>query len=380
MHSLDLDYAVGVFDAQDGVCLSLYQPTHRSHPENQQDPIRFRNLVKGLEKSLLREYEAKAANSLLEPFWNLADDSDFWNHSGDGLAVLGAAGFFRAYRLQRPVDELAVAADSFHLKPLLRILQSADRFHVLALSQKEVKLFEGNRDGIAPITFPAVVSEAIEKAGEMSRKAPHVEAAAHAPSPAAGVRGGQGIGDSEDHDCERFFRAVDRAILEHYSRRSGLPVVLAALPDNQELFRRISQNSYLSEKGIESNPGSLSIEDLRERAWLSIRPHYTTRLAGMVATFESARIKGLGDDDLGKVMKAAVAGRVATLLIESERQIPGRCDRATGNIELTELEHPDVDDLLDDLGEIVAKTGGQLVIVPKKEMPTTTGLAAIYRY
>jgi hypothetical protein len=33
-------------------CLSLYQPTHRSHLENKQDPIRFRNLVKELETSL----------------------------------------------------------------------------------------------------------------------------------------------------------------------------------------------------------------------------------------------------------------------------------------------------------------------------------------
>ena len=29
-------------------CQSLYQPTHRRHPDNQQDPIRFRHLVKAL--------------------------------------------------------------------------------------------------------------------------------------------------------------------------------------------------------------------------------------------------------------------------------------------------------------------------------------------
>ena len=39
-------------------CLSLYQPTHRRHPENQQDPIRFRNLVKELEASLRQKYPA----------------------------------------------------------------------------------------------------------------------------------------------------------------------------------------------------------------------------------------------------------------------------------------------------------------------------------
>ena len=38
-------------------CLSLYQPTHRAHPQREQDPIRFRNLVKSLEESLRRVYQ-----------------------------------------------------------------------------------------------------------------------------------------------------------------------------------------------------------------------------------------------------------------------------------------------------------------------------------
>ncbi len=70
-------------------CLSLYQPTHRRHPENQQDPIRFRNLVKELETSLRKKYPAVEARLLLEPFQALAHDDDFWNHMSDGLAVLG---------------------------------------------------------------------------------------------------------------------------------------------------------------------------------------------------------------------------------------------------------------------------------------------------
>jgi hypothetical protein len=33
-------------------CISLYQPTHRNHPDNQQDPIRYRNLLREMESSL----------------------------------------------------------------------------------------------------------------------------------------------------------------------------------------------------------------------------------------------------------------------------------------------------------------------------------------
>jgi hypothetical protein len=70
-------------------CLSLYQPTHRRHPENQQDPIRFRNLVKALEASLRQKYPVVEVRLLLEPFEALAHEDDFWNHTLDGLAVLG---------------------------------------------------------------------------------------------------------------------------------------------------------------------------------------------------------------------------------------------------------------------------------------------------
>ncbi|PPL14976.1 hypothetical protein UN63_14205, partial [Oceanisphaera arctica] len=95
-------------------CLSLYQPTHRRHPDNQQDPIRFRHLVKAMETSLRQQHAADAVQALVEPFEAVAQDHDFWNHTLDGLAVLSAPGLFRVFLLQRPVTELAVVADSFH--------------------------------------------------------------------------------------------------------------------------------------------------------------------------------------------------------------------------------------------------------------------------
>jgi hypothetical protein len=81
----------------------------------------------------------------------LAADTPFWSHTFDGLGILGAKDFFRVYNLQRPVPELAVVADSFHAKPLLRILQSADRYQILAVNRQAIRLFEGNRDALDEI-------------------------------------------------------------------------------------------------------------------------------------------------------------------------------------------------------------------------------------
>jgi hypothetical protein len=181
-------------------------------------------------------------------------------------------------------------------------------------------------------------------------------------------------------DDERFFRAVDRGILEHHSRPSALPLILATLPEHRQLFHEVSHNPFLMKAGIDVNPDEISNDDLRQRAWQVVEPQYLARLAALVEEFGSARSKALGDEELALVAKAAVAGRVATLLIESDREIPGRINAVTGDIELDDLANPEVGDVLNDLGELALKMGGRVFIVPAEQMPTETGIAAIYRY
>lgn len=383
MDSLNTDYAAGLLDACEPPCLSLYQPTHRHSPENQQGPIRFRNLVKALRESLLQKYPTHEIQTLLDPFLALADDRDFWNHTLDGLAVLGARGMFRVYRLQRPVAELVVVADSFHTKPLMRILQSAGRYQVLGLSRQDIRLFEGNRDALDEIEpaqgVPRTMTEAL---GEELTEPHHTVASyggigeQHSP-----MHHGHGAKDSEvEIDEERFFRAVDRGILEHHSRPSALPLILATLPEHRHLFHQVSHNPFLMDEGIDIHPDALPIDELRQRAWQVVEPHYLARLAALVDEFGRAKSKDLGHEDLAHVAKAVVAGRVATLLIEADREVPGRIDAATGDIEFADLADPEVDDVLDDLGALALKMGGQVVIVPTERMPTETGIAAIYGY
>jgi hypothetical protein len=369
--------------AHEPPCLSLYQPTHRRHPENQQDPIRFRNLMKELDVSLRQKYPAVETRLLLEPFAALANDPDFWNHTLDGLAVLGGPSLFQVFRLQRPVAELAVAADSFHTKPLRRFLQSVDRYQILGLSLHEIHLYEGNRDALDEIELAAGVPRTITEALGDELTEPHQTVASY-----GGV--GQGSdamhhshGDKKDEtdiDAERFFRVVDRAVMESYSRPSGLPLLLAALPEHHHLFHQVSHNPFLMAEGLTINPDTLPIDELRQRAWQVVEPKYQARLATLADEFAVAKSNRLGSDDLAQVAQAAAAGRVATLLIEADRQIAGRLDSATGRVELADLSHPQVDDLLDDLGELVGKMGGRVLVIPSERMVTQTGLAAIFRY
>jgi len=376
------DFA-SVLDGAQAPCLSLYQPTHRHHPGNQEDPIRFRNLVKELEQSLGQKHSADEVTRLLEPFHALAADAEFWNHTLDGLAVFAAPGFFHVFTTQRPVAALAIVADSFHTKPLWRLLQSAGRYQVLGLSLQAIRLFEGNRDALDEIDLAPGVPRTITEALGEELTEPHQTVASYGGTGGGSVamrHGHGGKSDELDVDKERFFRAVDRAVLEHHSRPSGLALILAALPEHHGHFRQVSQNPFLAAAGITINPDAVSTEELRARAWEVIEPLYQARLAALGEECGQARAKGLGDDDLAKVAEAAAAGRVATLLLEAGRHLPGRVDPATGRIATADLSHPEIDDVLDDLGDLVSSKGGQVFLVPAERMPAPTGLAAIYRY
>jgi len=154
---------------------------------------------------------------------------------------------------------------------------------------------------------------------------------------------------------------------------------LAALPEHHHLFRGISHNPFLMAEGLPFNPNVLTISELRERAWDVLEPQYHAWLRDVVEEFTEARARGLGSDNLEEVLQAANDGRVAMLLIESSHEIAGRIDDETGLRNLEGMNKENADDLLDDLGELVGNTGGQVLVVPTERMPGKTGLAAIFR-
>jgi hypothetical protein len=381
MDDLDRDYPQALLSAHAPPCVSLYQPTHPAHPAKQQDVIRFRNLLKSIEIALQRDHGGRDVATLLEPLRALASNEGFWNHVLHGLAVLRNPQAFHVYRLQRPVPEIAVVADSFHTKPLLRIQQSADRYQILALSRARARVFEGNRDTLAEVElgdeFPATPSDAMAGDTGDAERATRIYGASTAEGT---TRHGTAEQRIEDNAAERFFRAVDRTVTEHYSRPSGLPLLLAALPENHDLFRRVSNNPLLLDAALDVHPDDLSMEQLRDRAWKAIEPAYLQRLGTLLDSIHAATARNAGSMDLADIARAAHQGRVATLLIDADRHIAGKLDRANGAIATVSAPGPVMADLLDDVGEQVLRTGGEVVVVPSARMPSDSGAAAVYRY
>src|SRR5699024_7292069 len=152
---------------QNDTCISLYQPTYRTG--NEQNIIRFKNLTNEIEQSLKSRLSKQALDERMRPFQEIMNDREFWRSTQEGLAIFSSSDRCIVYFLQRPVKEFSLVANCFHIKPLIRVYQSADQYHLLGISRKEFAMFIGTSYEIENINMhPDICSKCRHAIGEDS--------------------------------------------------------------------------------------------------------------------------------------------------------------------------------------------------------------------
>jgi hypothetical protein len=397
-------------DPPEPPCLSLYMPTHRNVPDNTVDRPAFAHLVEALELGLAATKSPAAIERLLHPFRLLATDRGFWEHTQDGLAVCAGAGRARVFLLQRPVQPLAAVAARFHTLPLVRAVTALDRFHVLALTSRAARVFSGRvwhdprgataerLDPVALVAAPghAPVAE-LTREDVVSAETLQPHRVKHGLGPAGlgatgYVHGGCGAKrDDVDRDTEIFMRHVDETVHEQVSRRTDLPLVLVCQGRLAATFRGLAANPLLFDEHVDLDPHLCSAAELAAAVMPVFARARAARIAGEVRAFVQARDRGLGSGDLSDVGRAAVAGQVATLLVEADRFEAGRFDRDTGAVAFDGAAPGDLsrsggqpaftgEDVYGAVAETVLAKGGTVLSLERNAMPTESGAAAIYRY
>lgn len=384
METLTAKHLNKVLGYQDPPIFSVYMPTHRTHPDNAQDARIFGKLIEQFEPVKTEYAKDPDIQRIFDKFDALAANYQFWQHTWEGLAVFATRDSFDVYRLRRSVQPLAIVADTAHTKPLMKYLQTKDRYHLLVLTTNTAQLFEGNRYQLDEVDLSqGDVPESMVDALDHELRDLHATLAAYrtATGEKWDVAQNHGLKKTDiDNDIEQFFRKVDQTVATTYSNPSGLPLILAALPEHHHLFRRVSRNNHLLEDGIKANASAMGVGELRKLAWQVFEPNYTSRLNGIIDQYRHAASQALGADQIGTIIRDAYDGKVGTLLLEENRIIPGRIIDRENVVFGTQDAGYAVDDILDDLAELVLEHGGEVWIIPRERMPSTTGAASINRF
>ena len=366
---------------EEGPHISLYQPTHRHFPENKQDPIVFKNLLREIENSLKQKNEQTFIDLIMEPLYKLEEDRDFWNNTSNGIAVLANKDKCIIYNLHGPVNKFAVVNTSFHIKPLIQAFQSVERYQLLGLSRNNFSVYQGNRYGFSEIEIDSDIPRTLRDVLGKQQTEPSLSQGSFGGTGRPAVYRGQGDKKVEDDkDTERYFRYVDRYVFDNYSKASKLPLILVSLKEYHTQFKDLSNNHYLIDECIDYSFDSLETARLLNKVMEFINSINLEKIKNIIEAYKRAEAESMGSSDFVQVAQAAYEGRIETLLVEENRIVSGKIDCNTGKIKYGDIDNPDNGDILDDLSELVLKKRGTVVIVSKDKMPSPTGIAAIYRY
>jgi hypothetical protein len=369
-------------------CVSIFMPTHRAGIEQQQDPIRLKNLITEAERRLAAQaMRLPDIHALLGPAAELTPPHKFWQRPADGLALFLAPGFFRLYRLPFEVQELLMIGGRFHLKPMLPLLRPDGQFYVLALSQNQVRLLQGTRYTVAEVDLAGVPQCLADVLRDETRED---RLQFHTSTSNPGGRGGErpatyfGHGGGEEDvkvDIMRYFHRIDDGVREWLGPRQA-PLVLAGVDYLLPLYREANSYPHLVGDGVAGNPDDLRSEDLHERAWEIVRPMIVRVREQAVERVRQLLGAGspLSTTEVAETVPAAAYSRVDTLFVDLGQQCWGQFNAEKGEVVLHATAEAGDEDLLDLAAVQTYLNGGAVYAVTTDKMPVETAVAAILRY
>lgn len=373
-----------LIDTKEGLCVSIFMPTHRAGPETRQDPIRLKNLVTEAEEKLIAEgLRGPDARTLLQPAAALIEDHDFWQQQSDGLAIFISADLFRLYRLPLEFEELLVIADRFHLKPLIPVLSDGKQFYVLALSQNKVRLFRGEQYNIYEMSLenvPTSLAEALKYDDPESQQQFHTAT----PAPGGGERAamfhGHGVGsDDENENLLRFCQLVERGLQPHLRQENG-PLVLACDDQLYPIYEEANTYPHLVKDHISGNPDERQPEKIHAQAWHIVGPIFQQARKEAAKQYKNLTETEQSSKDIRTIVPAAHYGRVDTLFVALGEHQWGAFDPQTNRIDLQAAPDARNEDLLDAATVQTLLNGGTVYAVAREQVPDQVPLAAIFRY
>ncbi len=360
-------------------CVSFYLPTHVKGPGMAEDSLRLKNLV-GKAKTELAQRSLRSSEvaELLRPVDEIVNDARFWAHAGQGLAVFVNADSVRTFRLPGPVEEAMLIFGRFWIAPLVPFVAAGNRFHLLVLSENQVRLMRGDRYALTELglgEIPASQAEALRFDDRESQLHSHGASRVGSGEVSAAFHGQGVASDFDDVDRARFLQDVDRGLAEVLKGDSG-PLVLAGVGEIVSQFRNLSDNRNIVGSSIAGSAGRRSLQDLHQRA-----------LPLVVSVLDAGRIQAREEygststvETVPDAVEAATTGRVATLFIASGRHAWGVVDAESQGIEEHVDRQPGDGDLIDLVARETLEHGGVVFALDAAEMPSDGPLAAVLRY
>lgn len=289
--------------------------------------IKYKNALAEAVQQLTDEslFDSNAMNEVnahkyLEKASALLDDISFWKNLSDGLIVFVSENVFEVFTVPVKLNDFTYVGNQFYLRHLLPLLGAEKRFFVLALSQNEVRFFEGNKNSITPVRISDLIPNGIDELIGVDDNEQTLQTHSGGGNGAAIYHGHGGGKDDKNIQLEKYFKDVDDGLMKMLHDENA-PLVIYSVDYQIPMYKGVSKYSNIMDVQVEGNPENDDPVLIHERVWSKLSSHFTKEKEKSKEKFEQAMVEDKASFAMNTIIPAALNGKVETLFVDSETDV-----------------------------------------------------------
>lgn len=328
MKRLDIFPEEEILSIEEEPVISISQRLSVEDLRSDKDQTRLSNLISEGKKLAQEKFNSEDAAKLMSQLDEVDAHMRELVSSRGGLLIYATLDEIYYTHTAIPVDNTVTAGHLPYLLPVIANYQFSHNYHLLVLNQHEISLYRGRGRELDEIEFPEddapkTLEDALgteKEGGQLS----HGSYGSRGTDGPQSFHGHNETSSEKEIDRVNYFRVVDKYIYENYSLKEDIPLILYATPDNQSVFRDLSNNQYLLEEGIEKDGSGAHITELKEAAFELDQKLVKQETEDLFELFEETAPNYLIENDPAQLARAVVDGRIESLIVNESKDVQGR--------------------------------------------------------
>ncbi|MEC5395779.1 baeRF3 domain-containing protein [Bergeyella sp. RCAD1439] len=278
--------------------------THRSHPENQQDEIVLKNLVKEAAQRVEEEFGKREAAEVLEKLENIESKIDH-NHNLESLHIFISKDEEEVVKTTWPVREnLAQVDETFAVRYLIKALNRSEEYLILRLAQDGTHLHRALNDSVIE-----EVQNHVFPFGENPNKIDF------------NIR--KSDAEYVDSQIQEHYRTIDKALVNYLREQDeALNVVVLSTRDNYDHLMKVASQPQIYVGHDDKDYHARADHHIAAQAWEIIKQKQSEQRTEAIGEMKEAISKAQVLTDLQEIYQAAIDGRGELLIVHQDYEQP----------------------------------------------------------
>jgi len=279
-------------------CVTISLNTHRTHPENTQDVVKLKNLLKEAKERVINEYGKRPVSSLLERLSEIENEIEV-NSNLDSLHIYISNNTKEIIKSAWSTNENGVyISNTFNVRSLIKSYNRSEAYLILLLSQSGVNIYNTLNDEILNEIknedFPFSENRHYNTNANKGSDAKHL-----------------------DDLVREFLNKVDKAVVK-INNETGLDCFVICTEDNYSRLMQVADKPAIYHGHANIDYNKMDTHAIAKQAWEKVEILQHSRRTEAIHEIKVAVSQGKVLTDLQEIYRAAIDGAGDLMMIHED--------------------------------------------------------------